>query len=105
MKQPSLVAVLVLASASLALVSQTQTARPSGRGTSASGADIVEWTIPRLRDAMAGGQLTSRQIVQTYLTRIGLYDSRLHAVIAVNPRALELADERDRERAQGRIRG
>ena len=29
----------------------------------------------------------------------------LHAAITVNPKALELADERDRERASGKLRG
>jgi len=97
MKKEAAGAVLVLASAGIfGLVAQTPTPPQL---------TVVERTIPQLRDAMAGGQLTSRQIVETYLTRIGTYDSRLHAVIAVNPRALELADERDRERAQGRIRG
>src|SRR5207302_2994873 len=36
---------------------------------------------------------------------IGLYDARLHAVITANPGALQEAAERDRERAQGRVRG
>ena len=51
------------------------------------------------------GRVTSRQIVQQYLLRIALYEHKLHAAITVNPKALELADERDRERAQGQIRG
>ena len=80
-----------------------QSARP--RAAAAPPPGIVEWTIPQLRDAMAAGRLTSRQIVVQYLTRLGLYEDRLHAAIAINPRALELAEERDRERAQGRSRG
>jgi amidase len=66
---------------------------------------IVEATIPEMRAAMASGRLTSRAIVSQYLTRIGLYEDRLHAAIVVNPRALEEADRRDRERAAGTIRG
>jgi len=66
---------------------------------------IVEATIQQMRDAMASGQLTSRELVGQYLTRLGLYEDRLHAAIVVNPRALEEADQLDRERAQGRIRG
>src|SRR6266496_1120179 len=66
---------------------------------------IVEATIQQMRDAMASGQLTSRELVGRYLTRLGLYEDRLHAAIVVNPRALEEADQLDRERAQGRIRG
>src|SRR5437899_4444339 len=37
--------------------------------------------------------------------RIALYDRKLHAVMTVNQNVLREADERDRERAQGRIRG
>ncbi|HWF85107.1 MAG TPA: amidase family protein, partial [Vicinamibacterales bacterium] len=40
-----------------------------------------------------------------YLERLGLYEDTLHAAIVVNHRALAIADERDRERSQGRIRG
>ena len=43
--------------------------------------------------------------MQQYLTRIATYEDKLHAAITVNPNALEEADERDRERAQGRVRG
>jgi amidase len=37
--------------------------------------------------------------------RIATYEDKLHAVITVNPKALKEAEARDRERAQGRIRG
>ena len=50
-------------------------------------------------------QITSREIVLQYLTRIATYEDRLNAVITVNPKALDEAEERDRERTQGRIRG
>ena len=40
-----------------------------------------------------------------YLVRIALYEDRLNAALAVNPRALEEADALDRERAQGKVRG
>src|ERR1700731_4695557 len=62
---------------------------------------VVEATIPEMQAAMKAGRVTSRQIVQQYLLRIALYEYKLHAAITVNPRALELADERDRERALG----
>ena len=66
---------------------------------------VVEATIPAMRDAMAQGRITSREIVLQYLTRIAMYEDKLHAAIAVNHDALAEADERDRERAQGRVRG
>jgi amidase len=66
---------------------------------------VVEATIPEMQAAMAQHRVTSRQIVQLYLIRIATYENRLHAAITINPKALELADERDRERSQGKMRG
>ena len=66
---------------------------------------VVEATIPEMMAAMEAKRITSRDLVAMYLTRIGLYEDRLHAAITVNPNALQEADERDRERSQGRIRG
>lgn len=66
---------------------------------------VVETSISDLRTALTQRRTTSREIVTQYLTRIALYENRLHAVVTVNPKALEEADERDRERAQGRLRG
>jgi amidase len=66
---------------------------------------VVEATIPEMQAAMKAGRTTSHAIVLEYLTRIATYEDRLHAAITVNPKALELADERDRERAEGKIRG
>ncbi|HSL23601.1 MAG TPA: amidase family protein, partial [Vicinamibacterales bacterium] len=62
-------------------------------------------SIPEMRTAMEQGRVTSRQIVTEYLTRIATYEDTLHAALAVNPRALEEADARDRERAAGKVRG
>ena len=66
---------------------------------------VVEAGIPDLQTALAGGRVTSRQLVVEYLTRIGLYEDQVKAIITVNPKALEDAEARDRERASGRIRG
>jgi amidase len=67
--------------------------------------NVVEASIQEMQTAMAEGRVTSREIVQQYLTRIALYEDKLNAVVTVNPRALEEADALDRERAQGRLRG
>ena len=66
---------------------------------------VVEATIPEMQAAMKSGRLTSREIVVQSLVRIATYEDKLHAVITVNPDALKEADERDRERAQGKARG
>jgi amidase len=66
---------------------------------------VFEASIPEMQAAMKAGRTTSREIVQQYLTRIATYEDKLHAAITVNPKALEEADARDRDRARGRILG
>ncbi len=66
---------------------------------------VVEATISDMRRAMEQGRTTSREIVEQHLLRIALYEDRLNAAITVNPGALREADERDRERARGLVRG
>ncbi|HXG89519.1 MAG TPA: amidase family protein [Vicinamibacterales bacterium] len=61
--------------------------------------------IADMRKAMDEGRITSRQLVEQYLTRIALYEDRLNATLHVNAKALDEADQRDRERASGKIRG
>lgn len=66
---------------------------------------VVEASIAEMRAAMESGRTTSREIVEQSLLRIALYEDRLNAVIVVNPRAIEEAEARDRERAAGKVRG
>jgi amidase len=66
---------------------------------------VVEAGIREMQAAMEQGRTTSHEIVQQYLTRIATYEDKLNAIITVNPHALEEADARDRERAQGKVRG
>src|SRR5580700_4510846 len=75
------------------------------RGSSERPFTVVEATIVDMRTALEQKRVTSRELVTQYLTRIATYENKIHAVITVNPRALQEADERDRERAQGHIRG
>ena len=58
-----------------------------------------------MQEAMRQGRITSRGIVQQYLDRIAKYEERLNAIITLNTRALDEADARDRERAQGKSAG
>ncbi len=99
MRRPNLV-LLLLAGAAVLAVAQSR--RPE---STAQAFSIVEATIPQMRTAMEQKRVTSREIVLQYLTRIATYEDKLNAVITVNPKALAEAEERDRERAQGRIRG
>jgi amidase len=67
--------------------------------------NVVEAGIPEMRAALEQKKITSRELVVLYLTRIALYEDKLHCIITVNPHVLEEADDRDRERAQGHVRG
>ncbi len=67
--------------------------------------NVVEASIPEMQRAMKEGRVTSHELVAAHLVRIGLYEDKLHCIITVNPNVLAEADERDRERAQGRLRG
>ena len=66
---------------------------------------VVEATIPDMQKAMREGRTSSRRMVEQYLQRIALYEDKLNAVIAVNPKALEEADRLDQEHKAGKIRG
>jgi len=76
-----------------------------GQKPHAASFSVVEAGIPEMRDAMAKGRVTSRELVAQYLMRIATYEHRLHAAVAINPRALAEAEALDRERAAGRLRG
>lgn len=67
--------------------------------------NVVEASIPQMQEALKKRRVTSRELVQQYLIRIAFYEDKLNATIAVNPKALEEAEQLDRERAQGRLRG
>jgi Asp-tRNA(Asn)/Glu-tRNA(Gln) amidotransferase A subunit family amidase len=59
---------------------------------------LMEATITDIHDAYRHGQLTCRQLVEQYLDRIAAYDKQgpsLKALITINPRALQVADELD----------
>jgi amidase len=95
-----LVSLLVLGTVALVLILSGQNNRAPSQPF-----NVVEAGIPAMRTAMEQGRLTSRELVTQYLVRIALYEDKLHAAITVNRLALYEADERDRERAQGRLRG
>jgi amidase len=66
--------------------------------------ELEEVTVSELQEAMKSGKLSSRQITQKYLDRIKEIDGKLNSVIEVNPDALQIADEMDKERKAGKIR-
>jgi amidase len=67
--------------------------------------NVVEASISDMQAALKDGRVSSHELVLQYLIRIATYEDKLHAAITINPNALKEADERDRERAAGKIRG
>src|SRR5215211_6587669 len=63
-----------------------------------NGFKLEETTIADVHAAMRDGKLTARRLVEMYLARIDAYDKKgpaLNAVILVNPKALQVADDLD----------
>lgn len=101
MKSPYSVAIalVILAASGCARAPEPETAKTP---------DLADLDIAELQSAMAEGTLSSREITQWSLDRIAAVDDAgpmLNAVIATNPDALAIADERDAEREAGKVRG
>ena len=69
--------------------------------------ELNEITIDELQQKMQSGAYTSRAITELYLKRIETIDKNgpaLNAVIEINPDALAIANEMDKERKAGKVR-
>ncbi|RDA90830.1 hypothetical protein CP533_1552 [Ophiocordyceps camponoti-saundersi (nom. inval.)] len=66
---------------------------------------LEEATIYEMQEWMERGNLTSKQLVQCYLNRIEQTQEYAGSMIEINPDALDIARERDRERKVHMIRG
>ena len=66
--------------------------------------ELVEITIQQLQARMKSGQLTARRLVEMYLERIKQIDTKTKSVIEINPDALAIADQMDKERKRGKVR-
>jgi len=73
--------------------------------SAAGGFDFIEKSISELQNAMAFGQLTSRELTQGYIRRIQSLNPLLNSVIEVNPNAIAIASQLDNERRRGQVRG
>lgn len=67
--------------------------------------EILEASIMDIQTAIDTGKLTSKELVQMYLDRIEQYEPYIEAIITVNPDALQIAEELDKEREEKGSRG
>ena len=80
--------------------------KPATGGTSYTW--LEEITISELQQGYRDKKFTVSEVVSAYLSRIEDIDKNgpaLNSIIIVNPDALEIAEELDREYAEGKIRG
>lgn len=66
---------------------------------------LEEATVASLQAAMTAGQTTATKITKGYLVRIAKIDRSTNSIIELNPDALAIAAEMDRERKAGKVRG
>lgn len=62
---------------------------------------VLEASCAELVGAMAGGRLSCRALVKSYLKRIALFDSTVNSMICLNPRILEEAERAEEELRAG----
>jgi amidase len=78
------------------------------KDTEADTFELNEINVLDLQRKMEDKTYSSRSITERYLKRIAEIDQagpQLHAVIELYPKALAIADEMDKERAAGKVRG
>ena len=68
-------------------------------------AELNEITIARLQAGMKSGEFSARRLAEMYLERIREIDPKLRSVIETNPDALKIAEDLDKERKRGKLRG
>jgi amidase len=67
--------------------------------------DLTSASIADINAAFTAGALTSEKLTTLCLARIAAYEPKLHAVITLNPKALDEAKALDAERKAGKVRG
>lgn len=96
----------VLSSSSCSII--VEESKQSQAAKSALDFELNEVTIQMLQSSMVDKSRNARSIAEQYLKRIAEVDKKgpqLNAVIELNPDALAIADEMDKERAAGKVRG
>ena len=67
-----------------------------------------EFTIEQIKAGYKDGSLTSKELTQSYIDRIQAIDQSgpmLNSIIQINPDALAIAEELDKEMKEGKLRG
>lgn len=79
-----------------------------GMSLPADAGELENASVRELQDLLSSGELSAVELTAFYLSRIEEYDqgeNGLHAIISLNPRALEIAEQRDRQRQTAKNHG
>jgi amidase len=67
---------------------------------------LLEATVPKMQEMMQRGKVTAEELVVYFVDRIQRYDvNQLNSVMELNPEALAIARNLDKERRQGNLWG
>jgi amidase len=66
--------------------------------------NLNEITIAELQTKMQSGELTAVKLVELYTARIKEIDPKIHSVLEINPDAMAIAAQMDKERKRGKVR-
>jgi amidase len=66
--------------------------------------ELNEITISELQAKMKSGVLSAKTLAEKYIARIKEIDPKLRSVIEINPDALQIAEQMDKERKKGKVR-
>jgi amidase len=101
---------VALGASSGALRAQGAESAPAPAAT-AKPFELEELTIRDLASGLASGRWTSQRLIELYVARIvevdrvGVGGTGTNAIAETNPQAMEIAEELDRERQLGKVRG
>ncbi|KAI4099883.1 MAG: hypothetical protein L6R37_005757 [Teloschistes peruensis] len=67
--------------------------------------DVREASIATIHNSLFSGLTTCREVVESFVARVVLYNPSINAIITLNPNVLSLADEKDLALAAGNVTG
>ncbi|KAI4098007.1 MAG: hypothetical protein L6R37_006729 [Teloschistes peruensis] len=67
--------------------------------------DVREASIETIHNRLFSGLTTCREVVESFISRVVLYNPSINAIITLNPNALSLADEKDLALSVGNVTG
>ncbi len=95
---------LQTSAAGIAALSLMKNTNAAENFVSEPNAELEEITVAELQAKMKSGELSAGKLVEKYLERISAIDPKIHSVLEINPDALKIADEMDKERKKGKMR-